>query len=149
MKRSILVSALVITFLLLSSESMEAQHTGIFINNQEVNATTLMHLQKFSGRLYQGYYYLDQYGNFGIVGYYPSFNLVQRMQQYMAVNQGSRPEVGQRRNANRNLGNSRSVGREGRTSWSSNNRSGGSVASEGTKDGTGIGTDGKVLNLPN
>lgn len=75
------------TGLFLISNTADAQYrTGVYVNNQELDYQTLSNLQQYTGVLVQGYYYIDAYGNFGIVGYYPALNLAQaintRQQSY-------------------------------------------------------------------
>lgn len=64
--------------LMLMANAAEAQYaTGVYVNSQELNVQTLSQLQQYTGVLPPGAYYIDAYGNFGVVGFYPSFNLVQ------------------------------------------------------------------------
>ncbi|MCB9298113.1 MAG: hypothetical protein H6559_34065 [Lewinellaceae bacterium] len=64
--------------LMLMANAAEAQYrTRVYVNNQELTLETLTALQQYTGVLVPGAYYIDAYGNFGVVGFYPSFNLVQ------------------------------------------------------------------------
>ena len=76
----------------LSFSSAHAQNgTGIYINNQELNANQLYELQEYTGVLQTGHYFLDQFGNFGVTGYGPAFNLKDMVQYKMALIDGNFP----------------------------------------------------------
>ena len=147
MKKLISMALLLGVFFICSNE-MQAQRTGVYINNVEINSTVLSNLQKVTGPINRGAYYLDQYGNFGVVGYYPSFNLFSLMQQYQA-NQYRQQNTSTRSNSQYyNQGNGRYTFREGNTTGYSNSRTGVSVTTDGTVEGSIFAIDGKVLNLP-
>ena len=136
-----------VTVLVFLSSSAEAQHrTGVYINNQELDATTLYQLQMVTGPLYQGQYYIDQYGNFGVVGYQPSFNLVQLMQQQQQASQRYSQQYNQSGNYYRSNGHG-VYGRDGSARFYHSNYSGAGITTDGD---THVITDldGKVIDLP-
>ena len=78
--------------LLLSFTTAQAQNgTGVFINNEEMNTTQLSEIQQYTGVLLAGHYFLDHYGNFGVVGYSPAFNMRDMIRYKMALIDGNFP----------------------------------------------------------
>ena len=129
--------------LMLMANAAEAQYrTRVYVNNQELKFETLTALQQYTGVLVPGAYYVDAYGNFGVVGFYPSFNLAHAVnasqraqnsyQQGYSNNTYSYPQSSGSDYIKKNA--SGTYGREGGTSyWHSNyndasiNRSGSDV----------------------
>ena len=106
-------------------------------------------LQYLIGPIYQGNYYLDEQGNFGIVGYHPSRNLIQILaimqqmsQAYQQQNSNNYPNSSYKP-ANKGGG---FYWQEGGQSGYINNRTGGSVTPAGENSVISIG--GRVLSLP-
>ena len=65
-------------------------YTGVFLNGVQLNQQDVNTLAMLQGSpIYQGYYYLDQQGNFGLFGYGPSMNLYEAVARYQAQNQPS------------------------------------------------------------
>ena len=148
MKKFLMLSLIALGVLFICSSEMKAQRTGVYINNVEIGSVDLYNLQKVTGPLYKGAYYLDQNGNFGVVGYYPSFNLVSLFRQYQ-LNQAKQQNASYgSRNRYYNQGNGRYTFKEGNTTGYSNSRTGVSVTTDGTVEGSIYAIDGKVLNLP-
>ena len=79
MKTTCLRITLIGLITLLSLTSISAQntsYTGVFLNGVHLtqdNVTFLSDLQGY--KISRGYYYLDNWGNFGKVGYKPSMNI--------------------------------------------------------------------------
>lgn len=126
MKNFIKMFCMVAGLVLLSSSAEAQYRTGVYINNQELDATTLYQLQMVTGPLYQGQYYIDQYGNFGVVGYQPSFNLVQLIQQQRQASQQYN------QNGDYYMNNGHGVyGREGGTRFYHSSHSGAGITTDG------------------
>lgn len=157
MKKSIFVMIVALFAVLALPTEAEAQRTGVYVNNYELNPYDLQMLTQLTGPLYQGFYYIDQAGNFGVVGYYPSLNLYQVAQNLgMAQNQNrSAGSQYQQRGSNngefRYQNDPASSGyywQEGNASGWSNSNTGSSITTDGTLEGTIIYSGGEMLDLP-
>ncbi len=157
MKKSIFVLVLAIFAIFGARETATAQQrTGVYINQQEISAQDLMVLQQFIGPLYPGSYYVDAYGNFGVVGYQPSFNLYQVVQAVQAQwQQQQQSGYGNSYNSNgqsnyyyNDPNSSGYYFREGNVSGYGNHVTRNGVTTDGTLEGTIIRVDGEVLSLP-
>lgn len=71
----------------LSTLMAQYEFSGVFVNNQPINQYQYSMLQQLTGSLRAGYYYMDNRGNFGVVGYRPFVNLYQAYQTWAAKQQ--------------------------------------------------------------
>lgn len=84
--KNLIVVLLVVVLVLMSTAGASAGHdgTGVYVNNYELAPAELHSLECLLGDVPPGFYWFDQYGNFGVVGNrYISINLYNlKMQNY-------------------------------------------------------------------
>ena len=140
--------------LILCLTTAKAQRlTGVYLNTQELNPQQLYALQMYTGILRQGAYYVDYQGNFGLMGYYPAFNLYERIaaiENHQRQN-GNTQSNEYYRKEDSEAGRIRATGqytwKEGSSSGWSNPRTGNSIISDGGKV-AGLWSNGKYIELP-
>ncbi len=156
MKNLILVIACALTFSFFShSYGQYQQSTGtqVYVNQVEISVEELTLLQQLIGSVPAGNYYLDGYGNFGVVGYYPTVNLVQVVAYYNALQQQATNQTYNNYNYFQNGGTYQQAPNSAGVYWQEGNASGYfnhntdiSVSSDGNTSVFSVG--GEVLNLP-
>ncbi|MEL6131967.1 MAG: hypothetical protein AAFR59_01245 [Bacteroidota bacterium] len=137
----------------LEVQAQQPQRSGVYVNGEEITMEDVYFLQYLIGPIYQGQYYLDEQGNFGVVGYYPSCNLIQilaYMQQMSQAYQQQTPQQGSSTPSQSSYQSAQNGGgfywREGGQSGYINNRTDVSVTPAGRNSVISIG--GRVLNIP-
>lgn len=149
MKQLLKILPFVFLFSCCMLQAQQPQHTGVYVNGEELSMEDAYFLQYLIGPIYQGNYYLDEQGNFGMVGYHPSCNLIQILaymqqmsQAYQQQNNNNYPNSSYKP-ANKGGG---FYWQEGGQSGYINNRTGVSVTPAGENSVISIG--GRVLSLP-
>ena len=67
---------------------VESPPQGVYVNDLRVPPAELSYLESLTGPLAPGYYYVDQDGNFGVVGYQPFINIFEAAQAAAPQNGG-------------------------------------------------------------
>lgn len=143
-----------ILILIVSLSSLIAQNgfSGVYVNSQPLTFDQTVKLQQLTGPLNMGYYYVDNYGNFGMSGYQPFINLnsafeAWKMNQARKGNEGWRVKNQSNKFTYRKSPNSAGVHMwEGKNYHYSNWNTDISFSSDGETHV--IMYDGKVLDIP-
>jgi len=152
MKKSVFTLMIILVAVCSSISNTQAQRTGVYINNVELNYAQLQKVQPYSGILYAGFYYLDQYGNFGLMGYRPYINLIQQIQnnqkyrQQVSYAELTRPPIST--NKKHTQLNKAPTPQRGHYYNTRLNKNGNGVLGDGTRDNSAFFYKGKYVPLP-